>query len=168
MSHVLPASPLLGKSGNGRWMSLFTRRRVRGFERIGVGLICSVETTSRLVPQSMGMAAWNAVAPAFCAFADFRLPSLPALAEGLDFRRGWRRATTKVDSKVRSLDPPAFARVWYITGRRGSMPPFGAVPKPSEIAAPQSSVVDADVPYWLATWQWVWLSLCCAALPDDV
>ena len=86
----------------------FTRRRARGRGRMATGLIWGTEA-SRSATFPRGRLCWSGVSPSLSDFLGFcvRLPA--ARAGELYPGRGWRRAITKTDSKLRSLDFPVLA-----------------------------------------------------------
>ena len=119
--YALLSPPLAGRSGRGRCSVLLRRGRAWRFR----GLLAfftwpgTWATSSKTV--SLGLSAWTVVVLPFRdAFAVFRLrvlsvgagelAFLDCGATDLAFLRGLRRVMTKVDSKVRSLESPAWAR----------------------------------------------------------
>ena len=117
--YALLSPPLVGRSGRARCSVLLRRGRAWRFR----GLLAfftwpgTWATSSKTL--SLGLSAWTVVVLPFRdAFAGFRLrvlavgagelAFLDCGATDLAFLRGWRSAITKVDSKVRSLDSPAY------------------------------------------------------------
>ena len=117
--YALLSPPLVGRSGRARCSVLLRRGRAWRFRGLLAFFTWPGTWATSSQTLSLGLSAWTVVVLPFRdAFAGFRLrvlavgagelAFLDCGATDLAFLRGWRSAITKVDSKVCSLDSPAY------------------------------------------------------------